>query len=208
MKQRIKIKIFVSQLGVPAKEAVCSPDWTIEQLSETLYSQAKAEGKFVRFIYSGRVVENGQKLGELGIVDGNTIHVHLSDIKPNEPGSTATNGNENHESEDEEMELWRLQQQFEAEGQQYRSVEETGAREGSNRHFMIGLLLGLLFREIALFWVCYSSLPRKQKVGIIVGVCLGILQDILWGKTTTFTHLGDDLTNGSGPVHNETDTYS
>jgi len=76
-------------------------------------------------------------------------------------------------------------------------------------HFLLGFLLGLVFRELTLFWVCFANLPRKQKAGILCGVLLGVVQDIIWGdrKATTGGSGSGDVNDNGGIVNVSNSSY-
>jgi TctA family transporter len=44
---------------------------------------------------------------------------------------------------------------------------------GSDRDFVWGFLLGFFFGFVMLFWVMLPTVPHKQRLGLITGMCVG-----------------------------------
>ena len=44
---------------------------------------------------------------------------------------------------------------------------------GNDRDFVWGFLLGFFFGFVMLFWVMLPTVPHKQRLGLITGMCVG-----------------------------------
>jgi hypothetical protein len=56
------------------------------------------------------------------------------------------------------------------EEQQLAMQQYEADREGNNGHFILGFVFGLFFGPLALIWM-FLRCSRKQKIGILFGIC-------------------------------------
>jgi len=155
------------------------------------------EGKNIRFMFMGRILENDlATLQELNIEEDCVLHALVSDAKPPSPphpGAEESDGDTLVVNGLDGPDVYNNPAAMAA----YRE-EDNLVREGTMGHFLLGFFLGLVFRELTLFWVCFANLPRKQKAGILCGVLLGVVQDVIWGERPLKSATGSSSGNAGG----------
>jgi uncharacterized membrane protein YccC len=74
-----------------------------------------------------------------------------------------------------------------------KSRNSMSASVGTDRDFLWGFMLGLFVGFLMLMWVWMPTIPHKQKLGILTGICLqlalGMLKNAEHARCTVMTIL-------------------
>ena len=61
----------------------------------------------------------------------------------------------------------------------WRGASATQSTVGTDRDFLWGLFLGFLVGFLMLVWVWLPTVPHKQKLGILTGICFQLLLNMM-----------------------------
>jgi len=182
--------IYLQQSGKPQQQLVCSPEWTLDEIRAIAFTEDLSAGKSIRFLYLGRVLENNSSLESLGVNSNDVLQVQIADPKissastdlKDDPTQSTEYTNDFNLPSLQELDGTLLNSDFTT-----RSDDVLHQRNRGNHWslFFIGLILGIIFRELTLFWFCISNLPKSQKLGILTGVFLGMIYDVIFGDPRT-----------------------
>lgn len=162
----------VLMVGQPNRTLRASPEWTVLQLKEKYFLAECVEGKTVRLILRGKLLRDDDTLEASGLGEGSFVHCAVTrgrGLVVNDPQS------ENHQAmgapgglrefDDAQVPRWLLHGQ--------------GPRQGTNGDFMLGFVMGFFLGILTLIWVWQRSVPRRQKVGILLGMSCNFLFSIM-----------------------------
>mmetsp|Transcript_6037 Transcript_6037/g.14578 ORF Transcript_6037/g.14578 Transcript_6037/m.14578 type:complete len:212 (+) Transcript_6037:221-856(+) len=160
------IEVTLLQVGLGRKSVPASPSWTVRQFKEKYFPKEVKEEKRIRIIFQGKLLQDEPTLESLGIADHAFLHVSICE---NSPGIVNNPEDENHNANlggygdlnDAEIPPWLLQAHF--------------ARQGSNGDFVLGFIMGFFLGVLTLIWVWQRAVPRRQKLGIMLGFGCNLL---------------------------------
>jgi len=155
------ITVSVIRLGNEPKRLTASPTaTTVAQLLVMAFPEI--EGKTLRAVLNGSVIENSATLAAAGIIDDSFVHLMVSEPKTADE-IQAEQLAEAALAEDDLRELDYLQQQ-------QMQIQRELPPEGNWTHLLCGFLIGLIFGIISLLWLIQRGVSRKQKQGIGLGI--------------------------------------
>jgi len=160
-------------VGGEQLKVVCAPEWTINQVIAAALPQAIQQGKNIRVITQGSVVPREVTLQYLGIKSNTFLHVLVTDPVPEEVNAEEAGGVA-HEGHDIEPGLQVVIEDQALAMQQY-EVD----REGTTAHLILGFLMGTFFGPFALIWLALRTVPRKQKIGTLLGISAYALANLV-----------------------------
>lgn len=200
----LMISLTFIQQNEPNRKVLCNPNWTIGELKSQVFPDAVKEGKLIRLIYLGRVLQDQATLKSLEIEQDHVIHTMISDKIPtaapvaapsresnSSPVSDFYNNTrapqfihtspnaENNDDIDSDIDIndERYITAHASDGQYLFTLPP----EGTNRDFVWGFVLGLVLGFLALLWLWNSAAPRKQRLGILLGLMCYVVISSLSG---------------------------
>lgn len=140
-------------------------DWTIKELKERIFPEDVKAGKSIRLIFQGKMLCDENTLEESGVIAGSFIHCSITEPREvvDDPEDEARNshGALHRDLEDAQIPPWLLQAHF--------------ARQGTNGDFVLGFIMGFFLGVLTLIWVWQRAVPRRQKLGIMLGFGCNLL---------------------------------
>jgi hypothetical protein len=192
------INIKVMQLGKDTISIRVNPDWSVEEFKSKVFSEDYSKGKNVRVIYFGKMLTDSDTLKGVGVKDNSFLHVSVSE-RPVIP-SVLQNAVSPQNPLDQEAADYAFaleeQKQFNPE-----DFEPPGGGEGSNGDFALGFAMGFVIGMIMMIWIWQPRIPRKQKVGIICGICFNLFMSYMDRSRNgqDQSSIGDDGSSSATP---------
>mmetsp|Transcript_26257 Transcript_26257/g.36580 ORF Transcript_26257/g.36580 Transcript_26257/m.36580 type:complete len:223 (+) Transcript_26257:112-780(+) len=161
------MELFILQAGRGRRKVTVSRSWTVQEFKERIFPEEVAANKNIRTIFQGKLLQDQATLEESGLQDNAFVHISICDFSPglvNNPEDDNHNAN-NHgpygDIEDAQIPQWLLQAHF--------------TRQGSNGDFILGFIMGFFLGVLTLIWVWQRAVPRRQKLGIMLGFMCNLL---------------------------------
>jgi Ubiquitin family/DSC E3 ubiquitin ligase complex subunit 3, C-terminal domain len=172
----VTIKFCV--VGETARERSVNLDWSVARTREHVFGDAIAEGKRVRLIYHGKLLEDSKSLASYGVVKDSFVHSSISNLQPLHNSTSGSNGvgagaDADADSVDDEDAAWQFHAQMlnaRAAGRRGQEPGPFAVREGTTGDLVLGFVMGAILGFLALIWVLPRTVPRRQKLGILAGV--------------------------------------
>jgi len=162
------INVQIKTLNDPILNFTLPKSNTVHQLKNLIIENQNLQGKWLRLIYQGKILEDDQPLSTYSDLKDNCfIHCAVSD----EPPASHTIAEQ--PQNDREIDLEQLERGLLLSDNE-RSSNPTSVEflnvEGTNVDLFFGMLMGFLLGVIMLLWLWEPSLSRRQKIGILASV--------------------------------------
>mmetsp|Transcript_18387 Transcript_18387/g.34713 ORF Transcript_18387/g.34713 Transcript_18387/m.34713 type:complete len:227 (-) Transcript_18387:178-858(-) len=180
------VEINVCQVGKGRHQVRASLAWTVAQFKRAHFRDEVKANKNVRLIFQGKLLHDENTLEEVGLVDKAFMHCSVCEFNPavvNDPQDENHNANHNalhRDLEDAQIPPWLLQE---------------FTRQGTNGDFILGFIMGFFLGVLTLIWVWQRAVPRRQKLGIMLGFGCNLVLSFV--QVANQQH--DHQTNGSRP---------
>lgn len=163
------VPIKIMQLGKDTISVHVNLGWSVSEMKQRVFSEDVSAGKNIRIIHFGKMLNDIDILSEAGVKENAFLHVSITDrvAAVASPVNAAGEGDLNN-SELENAAAFEEMKQFNEEDFVVRS-------EGTRGDFALGFAMGFVIGIIMLIWVWQPRIPRKQKLGIIAGICFNML---------------------------------
>ena len=142
------------------------PAKTVRAAKEALFPTEFGEGKNIRFIFRGKLLQDEHTLQDSGVADGAFLHTSITDLRPDPApvaaGAAGVAGAARLDEENPEIPAWMLRE----------AMLEVEQPEGTTGDFVFGLFLGFLLQFFALCWLMSPHVPKRQKLGIVTGLSM------------------------------------
>ena len=151
--------------------------WTVGELkvnAQCLFEHI-AMGKQVRLIFQSQILGDEATLSSCGVATGNFLHVSISDRAAALPVPA---------SDAEDAYLPHDDHNFVFQAPPYFVEPPSPVREGTLNELICGLMVGFVFGPIMFIWM-WQPLPRKQKLGMIIGVFANVVYSLARVNVTT-----------------------
>mmetsp|Transcript_6864 Transcript_6864/g.9481 ORF Transcript_6864/g.9481 Transcript_6864/m.9481 type:complete len:220 (+) Transcript_6864:170-829(+) len=192
IKNPVELKIV--QVGRGTRQIVASLSWTVTNLKEAFFDVEMKQDKNIRIIFQGKLLQDDSTLEAVGLQDGAFLHVSICDRSQgmvNNPEDERHNASQNQFSLDSEEQIpqWLVQARF--------------VREGNNGDFILGFIMGFFLGVLTLIWVWQRAVPRRQKLGIMLGFGFNLLLGFV--QVANGNHPGGQGNGGGATVTNPND---
>eukprot|EP00954_Amorphochlora_amoebiformis_P024628 1367638-Amorphochlora_amoeboformis.AAC.1 len=143
----IELNMFL--VGKGKKQIRALPNWTVKEFKEHIFPD------------EGKLLKNEDTLENVGLQKGSFVHCSICEFNPTVVNNPQDENHNAHHSalhrdlEEAQIPPWLLQAQF--------------SRQGSNGDFILGFIMGFFLGVLTLIWVWQRAVPRRQKLGIMLG---------------------------------------
>mmetsp|Transcript_17126 Transcript_17126/g.28367 ORF Transcript_17126/g.28367 Transcript_17126/m.28367 type:complete len:219 (-) Transcript_17126:433-1089(-) len=191
IKDPVELKIV--QVGRGTRQIVASLSWTLANLKEAFFDAEVKQGKNIRIISQGKLLQDASTLEAVGLRDGAFLHVSICERNNGMVNNPADERHAASQSQftldhEEQIPQWLVQARF--------------VREGNNGDFILGFIMGFFLGVLTLIWVWQRAVPRRQKLGIMLGFGFNLLLGFV--QVANGNHQGQGGSGGA-PVTNPND---
>mmetsp|Transcript_9316 Transcript_9316/g.13980 ORF Transcript_9316/g.13980 Transcript_9316/m.13980 type:complete len:222 (-) Transcript_9316:164-829(-) len=180
--ETIQLNLF--QVGKSKRQVEASPSWTVSKFKEKVFPDEVKDGKNVRLIFQGKLLTDDMSLKASGLQEGSFVHCSICNFNnavvnnPQDDNHNANHGALQRDLEEAQIPPWLLHAQF--------------TRQGTTGDFILGFIMGFFLGVLTLIWVWQRAVPRRQKLGIMLGFGCNLLLSFIQvanqqhdGSTTT-----------------------
>jgi len=191
------LKIVFPASDKQDKKLSVSRETTMLDIKRLACPDESNNGKLIKLVYLGKSLLDIDTVGSIGIETESTLHCTITEPRtPEEIAQDQQQQQQQQEAEDAGLfvpavaGVWATQN----------PVVMQQTRQGTGADAIIGFLLGFFLGFISCLWLLSRSTPRRQKMGIVAGICANILVGWMYQpeRKSSGSDMGDSSTGGVG----------